>query len=165
MKKSIYLLIILSIFTLSGCSKKPQMADFIPTQAPEQITQPAQEDTQGEEAQVTQEATPTPRDVVIGKTTPMYVKLDEYGAFLNVRSTPSTKGEPVGFLVHAEQIDVIEIADGWASFLYNGTVCYVNADYLVKERPEYLTPPTPTPVPVNTPTPKPENTPTVKPDI
>jgi uncharacterized protein YgiM (DUF1202 family) len=86
----------------------------------------------------------------------MYVKLDQYGGFLNVRATPSTDGEAVGFLVHAEQIDVIEITDGWASFVYNDKVCYVNADFLVKERPEYLDPPTPTPKPKVTPTPVPE---------
>lgn len=160
MKRSIYLLIILTIFTLAGCSKKGQMADFIPTQVPEEATEPGQEDTQ-EDAQVTQEATPTPKDIVVGQTTPMYVKLDEYGGYLNVRSKPSTSGDQVGFLVHAEQIDVIEIADGWASFLYEGAICYVNADFLVTERPEYLDPPTPTPAPEKTPTPKP----TTKPDI
>ena len=83
----------------------------------------------------------------------MYVKLKQYGGYLNIRPTPSTDGEPVGFLVHAEEIDVIEIKDGWASFMYKGKICYVNADYLVDKQPAYLEAPTPTPKPTATPAP------------
>lgn len=154
MKKSMYLFIILTIFTLAGCSKNERITSFIPTQPPADVTQPAgEEDT--EDTQVTVTVSPTPRDIVVGQTTTMYVMLDEYGGFLNVRPTPSTEGAPVGFLVHTEPVDVIEIAGGWASILYNDAICYVNASFLVKERPAYIDPPTPTPVPVKTPTPTP----------
>jgi hypothetical protein len=163
MKKSIVLFMILTVFLLTGCSQKEQMTSFIPTQTPEEVSDnTTPEDTSGEDAATEgTEATPTPKEIHVGQTTPMYVKLDKYGAFLNIRPTPSTDSEPVGFLVHAEEIDVIEIADGWASFLYNNAICYVNSDFLVDERPEYLEPPTatPAPTPKATPTPKASSTP------
>jgi hypothetical protein len=152
MRKKMYFFIILTAFMLSGCSKKEQIVNFIPTQAPEGDAGAVTEDTSETEVPDENAATPTPKGVVIGQTTPMYVKLDEYGGYLNVRSTPSTKGEVMGFLVHAEKTDVIEIVDGWASIVYEDKICYVNADYLVTERPAYLDPPTPTPVPETTPT-------------
>lgn len=165
MKKSIVLFIILSVILMTGCSKKVQMTSFIPTQAPEEVTDiTTPEDTSGEDAAKVTEATPTPKEIHIGQTTPMYVKLDEYGAFLNIRSKPSTEGEQVGFLVHAEKIDVAEIVDGWASFLYSNAICYVNADFLVEDRPEYLEPPTATPAPTPTAAPATEDT-GVKPEI
>lgn len=158
MKKSIYLLIILTVLLLSGCSQKDQMTNFIPTQAPDETSESGadtdantDEGTQSETA-----ATPTPGVIHIGQTTTKYVKLDEYGGYLNIRSTASREGEVVGFLVHAEEVEVIEIIDGWASFLYNDAICYVNADYLVDERPDYLTPPPPTPTPIVTPTQAPD---------
>ena len=155
MKKSIYLFLLMMILLLTGCNKKDEeMTSFIPTQAPTEDG----DTVAGDEAQTNQEevteAASTPSAVHVGQTTPMYVKMDEYGATLNVRSTPSTSGEAVGFLVHGEKIRVAEIADGWASFVYNDALCYVNADYLVNEQPEYLEPPTPTPTPKVTPTPE-----------
>jgi uncharacterized protein YgiM (DUF1202 family) len=81
------------------------------------------------------------------------VKLDKYDAILNVRGTPSKDGEVVGFLVHTEKIEVIDIVDGWASFAQGGEVRYVSADFLVNERPEYIEPPTLSPAPTNKPTP------------
>ena len=162
MKKNLYIILILSLLLLAGCSKKDQMTNFIPTSAPGQqdvSNGDTQTDTQADTPTETV-ATPTPKTIHVGQTTKMYVKLDEYGAFLNIRSTPSTDGKQVGFLVHAEEVDVIEIADGWASFLYDNAICYVNADFLVDECPDYLDPPTPTPAPKNTktPTPKPNGT-------
>ncbi len=106
--------------------------------------------------------------VHVGQTTTKYVKLGEYDAVLNVRETPSKDGKIVGFLVHTEKIDVIEITDGWASFVYNGAVSYTSADFLVDERPAYIEPPTSTPKPTNTPkptsTPAPTNSPTPEED-
>ncbi len=172
MKKSIILLIIVTVFILTGCKNKEQMTSFIPTQMPEEVTDNTTKDeteeaTETEETQEVEEATPTPKEIHVGQTTPMYVKLDEYGAFLNVRPTASTEGAPVGFLVHAEKVEVIEIVDGWANILYNDAVCYINADFLVDERPEYLEAPTPTPAPKVTPTPEatPTPVPEVKPEI
>lgn len=140
------------VILFTGCSKKEQMTNFIPTQIPNE------EDASGEETQTGEEATQAPDTVHVGKTTTMYVKLDKYGGSLNIRSTPSTSGEAVGFLVHAEEVAVIEITDGWASILYNDAICYVNVQYLVETRPDYLTPPTKSPEPTKAPTPTPSTT-------
>lgn len=142
MKKNIFLLMILSVFVLTGCGKKDQMTNFIPTVAP------SEEDS----AQITvaieeNDSTPTPEPVYTGETTTKYVKMTEYGEYLNVRSAPSADSEKVGFLVHTDKIEVMEIVDGWASFMYKDAVCYVNSDYLVDEMPDYIDPPTPTVVP------------------
>lgn len=153
MKKSIYLLIILTVFMLSGCSKKDQMTNFIPTQAPEEGTVSGEvaDEVTDDGTQSETEVTPTPGELHIGATTTKYVKLNEYGGYLNIRSKASPEGEAVGFLVHAEEVQVVDIVDGWASFVYNDAICYVNADYLVDDRPDYLTPPPPTPTPIVTP--------------
>ncbi|HHV10043.1 MAG TPA: SH3 domain-containing protein [Clostridiales bacterium] len=152
MKKGIYLsLLLMIVILLTGCGKEEEMTSFIPTQPPTKeadVTATAAADAADTDQQEDPQTSPTPKVIRIGQTTPKYVKMDKYGATLNVRSIPSTSGEVVGFLVHAEKIRVAEIVDGWASFLYNGTLCYVNADYLVDEQPEYLEPPTPTPTPV-----------------
>ncbi|MBB2182239.1 SH3 domain-containing protein [Lachnospiraceae bacterium MD1] len=184
MKKMIYLCVITLILCLSGCGKKDQMTNFIPTPIPEkeinfddnseEVTKeddvdisdgeatddekndntestpsPSDDNEEGKEEDTTEtaEATPTIDPNNVGITTPMYVKLDKYGDVLNVRSAPSTKSEAVGFLVHTEKIRVIEIKDGWASFVMDGKIRYVKASYLVEERPDYLPVPTPTPVP------------------
>lgn len=144
MKKNIYILVIVAVLLLSGCSKKDQMTNFIPTIVPgedssEEITPSVAEDGA--------EATQAPKTIYVGETTTMYVKLDEYGDTLNIRSKPSTEGKAVGFLVHTDKVEVIEIKDGWASFVYKDAICYVNADYLVDEKPDYLDPPTPTNAP------------------
>ncbi|MDD3174540.1 MAG: SH3 domain-containing protein [Herbinix sp.] len=155
MKKNIYLLILLTVFILAGCKKQDQMTNFIPTPIPGEVG--SEEITPTGAASKT-EATPKPKTVYVGQTTTKYVKLDEYDDTLNIRPNPSTDQEAVGFLVHTEKIEVIEIKDGWASFVYNNAVCYVNADYLVDEKPDYLDPPTPTPVQKNIATPVPKNT-------
>ena len=159
MKKSILPLMIMLTFLLTGCQPKEQITSFIPTQVPNQDVEETPVDGAEENTENTEDITPAPSELHVGQTTPMYVKLDEYGAYLNIRSTPSTEGAPVGFLVHAEKIDVIEIADGWASFVYEGAVCYVKESFLVKEKPAYLEPPTSTPAP--TPTKKPVTTPDI----
>ncbi len=141
MKKIIYILLIVTIFVLSGCSNKSdQMADFIPTTAPS-------EDVNTNASPTDSAVTLAPKSVHVGQTTTKYVKLTKYGDQLNVRSTPSTDGDIIGFLVHAEKIKVIEVDNGWASFVYHDVVCYVNADFLVDKKPTYLQPPTLTPVP------------------
>jgi hypothetical protein len=153
MKKIRNLFFIMMVLILTGCSKKDQMTNFIPTQAP------GEGSTQEATPIVTEdgsEATPTPKEIHVGQTVTKYVKLSEYDDILNVRSTPSTELAPVGFLVHTEEVQVVEIVDGWASILYNDTICYVNADYLVDEKPAYLTPPPPSPTPKDTPTPTPD---------
>lgn len=154
MKKIAFLLIIATIL-LAGCKKNDQMPDYIPAVLSEDT-----EDTQDAKAEEAApgettpagtddaaETTPTPKTVYVGQTTTKYVKLTEYDDTLNVRSAPSTSADKVGFLVHTEKIEVIEIKDGWASFLYKDAICYVNADYLVDEKPDYIDPPTPTAVP------------------
>lgn len=140
MKKITYLFIFVTVILLSGCSKKAQMVDFIPTAIP------TQEGSKEDKASVS-ETTPTPQVVYVGKTVTKYVKLGEYNDVLNIRSSPSTDADVVGFLVHTEKVDVIKITDGWASFVYNNAVCYVNADYLVDEKPALIAPPTPTSAP------------------
>lgn len=169
MKKYIYLLIIFTVFILAGCKKKVQMTEFIPTAAPqdestegEATEDEATEDETQTDTEPGTEATPTPKTIHVGQTITKYVKLNEFDDILNVRSTPSTEKETIGFLVHTEKIEVIDIVDGWASFVYNGEISYVNASFLVDEKPAYLTPPPPSPTPKNTPTPK--DTPTPTPD-
>jgi hypothetical protein len=168
MKKSILLLMMITVLGLCGCSQKNVMVDFIPTPIPD-IT----ESTDSEQAEdaagssditeggstETSEATPTPKELVIGKTTTMYVKMNEYDDFLNVRATPSTDGEVVGMLVHMEKIEVIEIVDGWASFAVGNELRYVSSDFLVLEKPNFIPSPTPTPIPTKAPTKAPTNTP------
>ncbi|MDF2905400.1 MAG: hypothetical protein K0R34_721 [Herbinix sp.] len=168
MKKSLLLIIIITVLMMTGCGEKEQMTNFIPTPSPESEdsseettdstednTDDATEDTPDSSTEAPAEGTevtPTPK-LHVGQTTTMYAKLDQYDAILNVRSTPSKDGEVVGFLVHTEKIEVIDIVDGWASFAQGGEVRYVSADFLVNDRPEYLEPPTPSPAPTNKPTP------------
>ena len=173
MKKYIYILIIFSVLALSGCKKKEEMPDYIPTQLTDNDVNSGNdeadigddidnsEDEDIPASDIAENAAPgdeeaIPTQPVIGKTTVMYVKLNQYGGFLNVRPTPSTTGTPVGFLVHAEAVEVIEIKDGWASILYNDKVCYVKNDYLSVKKPAYLEPPTPTPKPTTSPNQNPE---------
>lgn len=179
MRKYLFLLLILSVAVLSGCKKEEQMPDFIPTNLLEDNTDNNGEDANkpgdnsqtddklGQEDETTQPDDGSDNDgndnndnkdalpVVVGKTTTKYVKLNQFGGSLNVRPTPSTEGTPVGFLVHAEAVEVIEVKDGWASILYKGNICYVKSEYLVDKQPPYLEPPTPTPKPTAAPTPKP----------
>ncbi len=140
MKKIISLFIITALL-LTGCSKEEQMPDFIPTMAPEK--EEAKEAAPPKE-ESDPEVEPSPATIYVGETTTKYVKLSKYNDTLNVRSSPSTSGDKVGFLVHTEVVDVIEIKDGWASFLYKDAICYVNASYLVDEKPAYIEPPAPT---------------------
>jgi len=160
MRKCIYILIALSVLALAGCKKEEKMPDYIPANLTEDNTDNKKDDSDtkntGKSAQEQvgdlQQGDETVDDnseskPVVGKTTTMYVKLNQFGGYLNVRPTPSTDGSPVGFLVHAEAVEVIEIKDGWASIVYKGDVCYVNASYLVEKQPAYLEPPTPTPTP------------------
>lgn len=165
MKKKLLFMILATVMLFAGCGKKEQMTDFIPTQAPEeendeadvaedtdQTTDASGEDAASDEPSGDETAEPTPKAVHIGQTTTKYVKLDEYDAVLNVRATPSRSGEIVGFLVHTEKVQVIEIKDGWASIKYNDGVCYISSDFLVDERPDYIDPPTNTPTPTKAPT-------------
>ncbi len=153
MKKSIYLFTITAAVLLSGCSNKDQMTNFIPTQAPQdELSSEMEEDT---ETPAAAESAQEPETTYTGATTKMYVKLNEYGGYVNVRAAASKDGEVIGFLVHAEEIEVIEIKNGWASFLANDKINYVSSDFVVAERPDYLTPPPPTPTTAATPTPKP----------
>lgn len=164
MKKSLYLFILATVILLSGCSKKDQMTNFIPTMSPEESEESDTQDISPTQTADNTDVTTTPKEIHIGQTVTKYVKLSEYDDVLNVRPNPSTDQEPVGFLVHAEKIEVAEIKDGWASFVYNGQICYVNASFLVDERPAYLTPPAPSPTPKASATPKATPTPTPDPN-
>lgn len=166
MKRYFYILIILAVFSLAGCGKNDEMTSFIPTPIPKENDTETGDSSDMVEVvtdgntETDEDAEPTvseaPRDIHVGQTTSMYVRLDKYGAYLNIRPNPATTGEPVGFLVHAEKVEVIEIVDGWAAIVYNDKVSYVKSSFLVKEKPEYLVPPTPTPEPKKTPTPIPD---------
>jgi hypothetical protein len=159
---------------LPGCTKKDVMVDFIPTMPPVEtefdegsFEDSEDEDQAGEETDdVGQEETDENDDaeeepVVEGNTITKYVKMKEYGDYLNIRDKASTDGKIVGTLVHAEKIEIVSIEDGWARLVMDGKYCYVSANYLVDERPDYLDPPSPTPTEKPAPTDKP--TPTTKP--
>ncbi len=49
---------------------------------------------------------------------------------LKVKATPN--GANIGTLAHGEEIDVIDISNGWAKFEYSGQEAYVSAKYLYK---------------------------------
>lgn len=175
MKKSLIFIILVTVILLAGCKKEEQMTNFIPTQAPDEdfedaddtdSTEATQQDgeTSSEtgdnapDAATSEEGTEAPSQnmVYAGQTTTMYVKLDEYDAVLNVRAKPGKDGEIVGFLVHTEKVQVIEIKDGWAKIKYRDGAYYVSADFLVDKRPDYIDPPTKAPTPTKTPTPTPK---------
>ncbi|HKL80353.1 MAG TPA: SH3 domain-containing protein [Mobilitalea sp.] len=163
MKKNIvYLMIIVAIFALPGCKKKDQETNFIPT--PTVAPKPVEGDTSDEVSEDVVEDSGEPvgsdqdEPVYTGKTITKFAKLDDYDAILNIRSTPSKDGEIVGFLVHTEQIEVISIENGWASFVYKNEVRYVSEDFLTDKKPSYITPPTPTPSPEPTKAPSTEST-------
>jgi uncharacterized protein YgiM (DUF1202 family) len=152
----------LTVIVLSGCKSADEQTFFIPTPEAEEDTKdmtPAlpEETEEADEDENAPELTDEP--VYVGKTTTKYVKLDNSGAILNIRSGPSRDSEVVGFLVHTEQIEVISIEDGWASFVYQGQIRYVSADYLVDKKPAYLTAPTVTPKPTPTKEPDPNEAP------
>lgn len=158
MNRKLYLLLSLLILVLTGCGNNDDVeTSFIPSPTPI----PVEVDDEKAEVTVTPTAIPEDED----KTVIKYAKLTEFGDILNVRTSPTTKeNNVVGFLVHSEKIEVIEIKDGWAGFMYHNQVCYVSADYLVDERPEAIeapqATPTPTPEPIETPEPTAIPTPT-----
>lgn len=49
---------------------------------------------------------------------------------LKVKATPN--GANIGTLAHGDEIDVIDISNGWAKFDYSGQEAYVSAKYLHK---------------------------------
>lgn len=162
MKNRFYFLIIIAVIVLTGCKAADEQTFFIPTpevtEAPSKdVTPEPSEDTEGDAEANDPEETNAP--VYVGKTTTKYVKLDDYDAILNIRSAPSREGEIVGFLVHTEQVEVISIENGWASFVYLDEIRYVSADFLVDKKPAYLIPPTSTPKPSPTKAPDPNDAP------
>jgi len=145
----LYILLAALMVLLAGCKSEDQEAYFIPTPAPEipdlteeeDVPEDTADDT-GDQDEESDRAENEP--VVIGQTTTKYVKLNTFGAILNVRSSPTTEeNNVVGFLVHTEPVEVISIEDGWASFMYKGQICYVSAEFLVDFVPPYISPPTP----------------------
>ena len=161
-KNMIYLcIVIVAVFILSGCKAEDEQSFYIPS--PVVTQEPSKEQTKPSEKaeEPTGEADEEPSDkpVHVGKTTTQYVKLDDYDAILNIRSAPSREGEIVGFLVHTEQVEVISIEDGWASFVYQDEIRYVSADFLVDKKPAYIAPPTPTTEPTPTKEPDPNEAP------
>lgn len=161
-KNRFYFIIIFAVFVLSGCKSADEQTFFVPT--PEITEGPSgdqnsesSEDSAGEAEANDPEDNDEP--VYVGKTTTKYVKLDNYDAILNIRSAPSRDGEIVGFLVHTEQVEVISIENGWASFVYQDQIRYVSADFLVDKKPAYLAPPTSTPKPTPTKKPDPSDAP------
>lgn len=98
-------------------------------------------------------ATVTPRPV-IERSTEMYVKLNDFGSTLTIRAGAGTDTEKIGFLVHAEKVNVIETSGDWSKFFYKDDYGYCMTKFLVSKKPEYLTP-TPLPTQAATPTPTP----------
>lgn len=152
------LVLVMAVIILTGCKDKGRETNFIPTPIPPDYTEeytdvPKEEDIIEYDPDDSEEGSgdDSEEPIVVGRTTAKYVKLNNYGALLNIRDKPSTESEVVGSLVHTEKINVIEIKDGWASFLYHDNICYVSEDYLVDKKPPYLVPPTPTPSPTPTP--------------
>ncbi len=145
----LYILLAALVVLLAGCRSEDQEAYFIPTPAPEipDLTEEEDvpEDTTDDTGDQDEESDGAENEpVVIGQTTTKYVKLNTFGAILNVRSSPTTEeNNVVGFLVHTEPVEVISIEDGWASFMYKGQICYVSAEFLVDFVPPYISPPTP----------------------
>jgi uncharacterized protein YgiM (DUF1202 family) len=149
-----FLILVMAMSILAGCKNKDKETNFVPTPIPEDYTQ-EYTDIPGEDEILEynpddSEASTGEGDkepVYVGKTIEKYVKLNSYGSTLRIRNKPSVDSDIVGHLVHTEKINVIEIKDGWASFVYHDEICYVSADYLVDRKPAYLSPPTPTPAP------------------
>jgi len=146
--KLLYIFLAALVVLFAGCKSEDKEAYFIPTPAPEipdlteenDVPDDITDDTDGQN----EESEDAEKPVVIGQTTTKYVKLNTFGAILNVRSSPTTaEDNVVGFLVHTEPVEVISIEDGWASFMYKGQICYVSAEFLVDFVPPYISPPTP----------------------
>lgn len=150
-------MIVLAAMAFAGCKNNGKETNFIPTPmvTPDTEEDEEPEDTKTDEEEDTGEASNEEEEPIIsGETTTKYVKLGGFDAILNVRSSPSTDGDNiVGFLVHTEKVEVMKIENGWASFLYQGEIRYVSADYLVDTVPAYISPPTLSPTPSPTPSP------------
>lgn len=161
MKRLIILLSIIMAFTFAGCSKKDKMVSFIPTATPAPETGLASDNKSDASVDEKDTDNTAAQDAPanVGKTTVKYVNMAQYGASLNVRATPSVDGQKVGSLNHADKIEVVDIKDGWASFVMDGKLVYVKSDYLVDAKPDELQPPTPTVAPTATPTVTPTVTP------
>lgn len=52
--------------------------------------------------------------------------------FLNIRSYASTDAPVLGTINKGGEVDVYEIADGWAKIAYDGGYAYVSSEYLKK---------------------------------
>lgn len=152
MKKNLmYIIIGITILLFVGCKGDDQETDFIPlipsdgSVEDEVIPEnPDEEDQVSEEVDDSEDSEDSDEVADVEETTTMYVKLVSYGAILNVRSTPTTDADNVvGFLVHTEAIEVMNIENGWASFMHKGDLCYISQDYLVDSVPPYISPPTP----------------------
>ena len=169
MKKSIYLIIIMTVIFLSGCGTKDTMVDFIPSPIPTEVGS----DGSDQDAEATKAPLPSQKAEYLGDTVTKYANGDN----INVRPAPSTEGDPVGTLSFADKVEVISVENGWASIIYNGSICYIKAAFLVDNKPEPSNAPTkvPTKVPTKKPTPTPKEelntpdnsntpTPTQKPD-
>lgn len=144
--KILYILIGTAVLLFAGCKGNDQETYFIPTPAPDFTDEDVDlsEDVIDDSKEQIEDSNDSEEDpIVIGETTTKYVKLNTFGAILNVRSSPTTEEDNVvGFLVHTEPIEVISIDGDWASFIYKGEICYVSSDYLVDFVPPYISPPT-----------------------
>lgn len=59
----------------------------------------------------------------------------EVDTYLNLRATPSKKGEVLGTIDNGTLVEVTEISDGWAKVSYRGEeIGYVSSEYLVLVR-------------------------------
>lgn len=141
--KMFYIFIGMAALLLTGCKNNDQETYFIPTPAPDFLEEDVDNIPDDITDDLDDEAMDPDDPVFTGETTTKYVKLNTYGAILNVRSSPTTdEDNVVGFLVHTEPVEVISIEDNWASFMYKGEICYVSAEFLVDFVPPYISPPT-----------------------
>lgn len=153
MKKNLmYIIIGIALLVFVACKGDDKETDFIPVMPPNNSVEEDHIPENPDEDDQIVEGNEEPKDSEdfeevadnTHETTTMYVKLATYGAILNIRSAPTTEADNiVGFLVHTEQVEVITIENGWASFMHKGEICYVSEDYLVDSVPPYISPPTP----------------------
>ena len=83
--------------------------------------------------------TTTAEETTTTTTTVVYPLFYVTATKLNVRSEPSTDGEPLGQLTYGAQVEVLETVDGWCRISYNGKVAYVSAAYLSLQQPPSTT--------------------------
>lgn len=159
MRKSCsFILTLLVVFALWGCSKKPETAVVIPvetvalqqtqTSAPTETTMPTKPSTSETVATEPEETAPSEAAVATENQPVTYSVVDEYVYAItdvNIRSGPGTQFKVLDYLPEGDEINRIGIGtDGWSQVYYKGDGAYIRSKYLSYEKPQ------PKPVPVVT---------------